>query len=64
MVRLRAAGKAQADGPKKHRTRNRAAKAFPAPEANAELQSNIDVRSKGVLILIITSILEMLWFGL
>lgn len=45
MFRLRAAGKAQADGPKKHRTRDRAVKAFPAPEANAELQSNIDVRS-------------------
>ncbi|KAG5056148.1 hypothetical protein AAZX31_03G223100 [Glycine max] len=44
MRRVRAAGKAQADGPKKHRTRNRAAKAFPAPEANAELQSNIDRR--------------------
>ncbi|RZB49513.1 probable serine/threonine-protein kinase At1g54610 isoform X2 [Glycine soja] len=44
MRRLRAAGKAQADGPKKHHTRDRAAKAFPAPEANAELQSNIDRR--------------------
>ncbi|TKY61427.1 serine/threonine-protein kinase [Spatholobus suberectus] len=44
MRRLRAAGKAQVDGPKKHRTRDRAVKAFPAPEANAELQSNIDRR--------------------
>lgn len=62
MFRVRAAGKAQADGPKKHHTRDRAAKAFPAPEANAELQSNIDVRSKRVLISIITSILETLCF--
>ncbi|XP_014518881.1 probable serine/threonine-protein kinase At1g54610 [Vigna radiata var. radiata] len=44
MRRQRAAGKAQADGPKKHRTRDRGTKAFPAPEANAELQSNIDRR--------------------
>jgi len=58
MNRLRAAGKAQVDGPKKHRSRDRGAKAFPAPEANAELQSNIDVS------LIITSMLEMLWFSL
>ncbi|XP_004494661.1 probable serine/threonine-protein kinase At1g54610 [Cicer arietinum] len=42
--RQRAASKAQVDGPKKHRTRDRAVKAFPAPEANAELQSNIDRR--------------------
>ncbi|XP_057439440.1 probable serine/threonine-protein kinase At1g54610 [Lotus japonicus] len=45
MRRQRAAGKAQADGSKKHhRTRDRAVKAFAAPEANAELQSNIDRR--------------------
>ncbi|ESW19113.1 hypothetical protein PHAVU_006G097500 [Phaseolus vulgaris] len=44
MRRLRAAGKAQVDGSKKHRTRDRGIKAFPAPEANAELQSNIDRR--------------------
>ncbi|KAK7397265.1 hypothetical protein VNO78_18432 [Psophocarpus tetragonolobus] len=44
MRRLRAAGKAQVDGPKKHRTRDRTTKAFAAPEANAELQSNIDRR--------------------
>lgn len=43
MFRLRAASKAHVDGPKKHRTRDRAVKAIPAPEANAELQSNIDV---------------------
>lgn len=43
MFRLRAAGKAHANGGKKHRTRDRAVKAIPAPEANAELQSNIDV---------------------
>ncbi|XP_028780861.1 probable serine/threonine-protein kinase At1g54610 [Neltuma alba] len=41
--RLRAASKAQIDGAKKPRTRERA-KAIPAPEANAELQSNIDRR--------------------
>lgn len=47
IFRQRAAGKAQADGSKKHhRTRDRAVKAFAAPEANAELQSNIDVCSK------------------
>lgn len=43
--RSRAASKAHAEGgKKKHRTRERPAKAFPAPEANAELQSNIDRR--------------------
>ncbi|KAF2311004.1 hypothetical protein GH714_019008 [Hevea brasiliensis] len=42
--RLRAAGKANADGVKKSRPRDRAVKAFPAPEANAELQANLDRR--------------------
>ncbi|KAJ0014417.1 hypothetical protein Pint_20612 [Pistacia integerrima] len=41
--RLRAASKAQVDGAKKTRTRDRAVRAIPAPEANAELQSNLDV---------------------
>jgi hypothetical protein len=42
--RLRAAGKANADGVKRSRQRDRAAvRAFPAPEANAELQANLDV---------------------
>ncbi|XP_042390980.1 probable serine/threonine-protein kinase At1g54610 [Zingiber officinale] len=41
--RLRAAGgKAQANGSQKIRTRDRAPRAVPAPEANAELQANID----------------------
>lgn len=40
LCRLRAASKAQADGVKKTRTRVRS---HPAPEANAELQSNLDV---------------------
>uniref|UniRef100_A0A9I9DA99 Protein kinase domain-containing protein n=1 Tax=Cucumis melo TaxID=3656 RepID=A0A9I9DA99_CUCME len=39
--RLRAASKAQGDGAKKTRTRVRA---IPAPEANAEIQTNIDRR--------------------
>ncbi|KAL0367670.1 UNVERIFIED_CONTAM: putative serine/threonine-protein kinase [Sesamum radiatum] len=42
--RLRAAGKAQADVVKKTRTRDRGMRAIPAPEANAELQANIDRR--------------------
>ncbi|KAL1339793.1 probable serine/threonine-protein kinase At1g54610 [Arachis stenosperma] len=43
--RLRAAGKAHGDGAKKHhRTRERTARAIAAPEANAELQPNIDRR--------------------
>ncbi|KAI3703674.1 hypothetical protein L1987_73866 [Smallanthus sonchifolius] len=42
--RLRAAGKSNADGVKKTRTRERPARAMPAPEANAELQVNIDRR--------------------
>ncbi|CAK9179135.1 unnamed protein product, partial [Ilex paraguariensis] len=42
--RLRAAGKANADGVKKARARHRAVRAFPAPEANAELQANLDRR--------------------
>lgn len=41
--RLRAAGKPSADGAKKTRTRDRAARAVPAPGANAELQANLDV---------------------
>lgn len=45
IFRLRAASKAQVDGAKKPRTRDRGPKAYPAPEANAELQSNIDVSS-------------------
>jgi hypothetical protein len=43
LCRLRAASKAQADGVKKTHTRDRSVRAHPAPEANAELQSNIDV---------------------
>ncbi|KAL8026185.1 hypothetical protein ABFX02_14G011500 [Erythranthe guttata] len=42
--RLRAAGKTQTDGVKKTRTRDRGMRANPAPEANAELQTNIDRR--------------------
>lgn len=42
--RLRAASKAQGDAGKKMRTRERHARAMPAPDANAELQSNIDRR--------------------
>nr|XP_043627451.1 probable serine/threonine-protein kinase At1g54610 [Erigeron canadensis]XP_043627452.1 probable serine/threonine-protein kinase At1g54610 [Erigeron canadensis]XP_043627453.1 probable serine/threonine-protein kinase At1g54610 [Erigeron canadensis] len=42
--RLRAAGRTNADGVKKTRTRERPARAMPAPEANAELQANIDRR--------------------
>uniref|UniRef100_A0A5B7B7D8 Protein kinase domain-containing protein n=1 Tax=Davidia involucrata TaxID=16924 RepID=A0A5B7B7D8_DAVIN len=42
--RLRAAGKANPDGVKKTRTRDRAVRAIPAPEANAELQANLDRR--------------------
>lgn len=41
--RLRAVGKASADGMKKARSRDRVARAIPAPEANAELQANLDV---------------------
>ncbi|KAL3582896.1 hypothetical protein D5086_017228 [Populus alba] len=42
--RLRAVGKASADGMKKARSRDRVARAIPAPEANAELQANLDRR--------------------
>ncbi|GFP81902.1 probable serine/threonine-protein kinase at1g54610 [Phtheirospermum japonicum] len=42
--RLRAAGKTQADSVRKTRTRERPMRAAPAPEANAELQANIDKR--------------------
>lgn len=41
--RLRAASKAQGDAAKKSRTRDRP-RAMPAPEANAELQANLDRR--------------------
>ena len=39
--RQRAATKAQGDGARRNRTR--AVRAIPAPDANAELQSNVDV---------------------
>ncbi|KAL6989565.1 [pyruvate dehydrogenase (acetyl-transferring)] kinase [Sarracenia purpurea var. burkii] len=42
--RLRASNKAQGDGTKKSRPRDRAVRANPAPEANAEIQSNLDRR--------------------
>lgn len=42
--RLRAASKAQGDNKKRQRMRDRAVRAFPAPEANAEVQANINVR--------------------
>ncbi|XP_011015566.1 PREDICTED: probable serine/threonine-protein kinase At1g54610 [Populus euphratica] len=42
--RSRAVGKASADGMKKARSRDRVARAIPAPEANAELQANLDRR--------------------
>lgn len=41
--RLRAAGKANADGVKKSRPRERVGRGIAVPEANAELQANIDV---------------------
>ncbi|XP_047337497.1 probable serine/threonine-protein kinase At1g54610 [Impatiens glandulifera] len=44
--RLRAANKTQVDGAKKTRSRGRAVRAVPAPEANAELQSNMDHRRR------------------
>ncbi|KAK4477923.1 hypothetical protein RD792_017188 [Penstemon davidsonii] len=40
----RATGKTKADGVRKPRTRDRSVRAIPAPEANAELQANIDRR--------------------
>ncbi|KAF5946035.1 hypothetical protein HYC85_016263 [Camellia sinensis] len=43
-IQIRAANKAHGDGPKKTRTRDRAVRAMPAPDANAELQSNLDRR--------------------
>lgn len=43
LCRLRAASKAHGDGTRRTRTRERTARAIPAPEANAELQSNLDV---------------------
>ncbi|KAL8267013.1 hypothetical protein R6Q59_004357 [Mikania micrantha] len=42
--RLRIAGKSNADGVRKARTRERSARAIPALEANAELQANLDRR--------------------
>lgn len=53
--RLRAASKAQAENPKKPRARDRGVRAVPAPEANAELQVNIDVCLIMLLLWIITS---------
>ncbi|PNX57381.1 putative serine threonine-protein kinase, partial [Trifolium pratense] len=41
--RLRAAGRANADGVKKSRPRERVGRGLPIPDANAELQANIDV---------------------
>ncbi|KAM7476944.1 hypothetical protein LguiB_024187 [Lonicera macranthoides] len=42
--RQRATGKSQGDGPKRTHRRDRPARAGAAPEANAELQSNLDRR--------------------
>ncbi|KAI4379033.1 hypothetical protein MLD38_016437 [Melastoma candidum] len=42
--RLRAASRVQGDNKKKLRTHDRAVRAIPAPEANAEVQANIDRR--------------------
>ncbi|KAK3011150.1 hypothetical protein RJ639_011094, partial [Escallonia herrerae] len=42
--RLRAASKAQGDPAKRTRSRDRHVRGVPAPEANAELQSNLDRR--------------------
>uniref|UniRef100_A0A1J3G4Z4 Putative serine/threonine-protein kinase n=1 Tax=Noccaea caerulescens TaxID=107243 RepID=A0A1J3G4Z4_NOCCA len=42
--RQRAASKAQGDGARKTRHRDRSNRALPAPEANAELQTNLDRR--------------------
>ncbi|VVA93966.1 unnamed protein product [Arabis nemorensis] len=42
--RQRAANKAQGDGARKNRHRDRSNRALPAPEANAEIQSNLDRR--------------------
>ncbi|XP_020867358.1 probable serine/threonine-protein kinase At1g54610 isoform X1 [Arabidopsis lyrata subsp. lyrata] len=44
--RQRAASKAQGDGARKNRHRDRSNRALPAPEANAELQSNVDQRRR------------------
>ncbi|KAJ0799373.1 putative protein-serine/threonine kinase CMGC-CDK-CRK7-CDK9 family [Helianthus annuus] len=44
MKKLEAAAKSNADGAKKARTRERSARAIAAPEANAELQTNLDRR--------------------
>ncbi|EOA34970.1 hypothetical protein CARUB_v10020055mg [Capsella rubella] len=44
--RQRAASKAQGDGARKNRHRDRSSRALPAPEANAELQSNVDQRRR------------------
>jgi len=41
--RLRAAGKANADGVKKSRPRERVGRGVLVPKANAELQANIDL---------------------
>ncbi|KAL1548512.1 [pyruvate dehydrogenase (acetyl-transferring)] kinase [Salvia divinorum] len=44
--RLRAAGKTNADGVKKSRTRERSMRKIRVPEANAELQANLDRRRR------------------
>ncbi|KAF2298551.1 hypothetical protein GH714_024081 [Hevea brasiliensis] len=49
--RLRAAAKAQGDNAKKQRTRERVARAMPAPEANVELQHNIDKLSICIIVI-------------
>lgn len=61
--RLRAAGKANADGVKKSRPRDRG-RGIPVPEANAELQANIDVcltKKPPLSLLIKMSYLQVVW---
>jgi len=48
---LRAAGRSNADGVKKSRPRERVRRGLPVPDANAELQANIDVCLIKLLIL-------------
>lgn len=59
--RLRAAGKANADGVKRSRPRDRAGRGIPVPEANAELQANIDVCFIKNLIYLIKYFLLMIY---
>ena len=66
VCRQREVRKVQGESGRRIRPRDRAPRAMPAPEANAENQSNIDVRtlSHNILSLLLSSLYELNLFSI